>query len=150
MGKRFRFRLDKVLELRRFEEKQALMDLAETMDSLGKVEAMLERLRAQRLGVSRETALVVQGGGGSLSSLPGLRMSLTQIEELIDLGIKAKARQEQILDLRRTQVAERRGTRKAMEELEERSRQRFFEEMRRIEAQELDEVGARRHGVRSP
>ncbi len=148
MSKTFRFRLKRLLDLRRLEEREA---------------EGLAIAAASRAADLEETCAVLMTERERLSrDLPNAAARNVDRQDEIRLLIEHSVRLDESLrrlsaerDLARTAAAmaeaeraRRRSARRALEELETRSSDQWNEELRRLETIEIDEIAATRFFAR--
>ena len=141
----FRFRLQKVLDLRKAREKEALVQVARALRRLESEVEALQSLQCQRACAWRE---LHDGIAGARDGGPEREVLLRHIGDL-DAGIagtEERLRQvEEELAQARTGADERRRDSAAMEKLRERGQLEYHLEERRLESREMDEVAVMRH-----
>ena len=134
---RFRFNLEPLLKLRRFEEEAAQRALAEALRA---VEAQKGRIR--KLEEEREELLRLESLKMECIPLERQRMIvyLASLEHRLDEARRELQNLEAAVVARRAALNEAAKARKALEQLRERRREAFAAEGRRREYAEVDEA----------
>ncbi|NLG79667.1 MAG: flagellar export protein FliJ [Firmicutes bacterium] len=142
--RRFRFRLQKLLEVRRLKEDALRQELARAQEALQREKAVLERLGAAH-GATLEELRASVGGTLDVQWIAAYHRYLGflahRIEEqraVVDRAAREEAAKREAL------IAARRA-RKVVEKLKERAYARYCEEVAREEQAFLDEVGTTRY-----
>lgn len=143
--KRFRFRLKKILDVRRIEEDQAALRLKQTTARLREVEARIEGARRDHAEVYRELANAIASGALAPEAPIQAATHATRLERAIREAEREKAEIAQQIRLAEQDLRRRRTARRALEELETREVTAWKDEVRRDENAILDEVASVRH-----
>lgn len=140
------FRLERLLELRRRQEEEAVVALAEEQRKVREAEARLEELRVERIRLDEawHRAVAVEANHATLardfsmyrSALDGRR---TEVEEDLVMLREGELQARKALE-------EARKRRRMLDKLRERDEARFREAQRKIEQDVLDEAGSRQSG----
>jgi flagellar export protein FliJ len=147
----FRFRLDGLLRLRKHQEDGARLELAEAQRKVMGAQADLEDVQAQKNALSAELAA---GTCGNVALLQAgyARAHLLRGEEQASRERLASAHAEH--EERRDGMVIAHRARQTVQKLQERSLERYLEELRQEESRFSDEVGtgiaARRIQQRMP
>jgi flagellar biosynthesis chaperone FliJ len=148
MSKTFRFRLQRLLELRRLEEREAESVALAAAARATAAEEACAALRRDRERTARElpetaTRPDARPGDTALLLAHAVRLdeALKRLEAERDQLRKAAAEAE-------AERARRRAARRALEELETKAREQWAAEVRRLEIAEIDEIAATRHLAR--
>jgi len=142
--KRFKFRLQKLLEVRRLKEDALRQELARAQEAVRREKAVLERLTAARgatidaLRANVGGALDVQWIAAYHGYLGFLARRIEEQRAVVDRAAREEVRKREAL------IAARRA-RKVVEKLRERAYARYREEVSRAEQAFLDEVGTMRY-----
>ena len=144
----FRFRLQKVLELRRQARRTALRDVARAVNALRLEEERRDSLVAGR-AATLETLVLELGDGRADGAGVALALrTVTLLERGLDRAEEDRRREEARLQQARATAGQTRVEYKAMERLRERALVEHREVRDREEAALLDEVASRRHAAR--
>jgi flagellar export protein FliJ len=143
--KRFRFRLKKILDVRRIEEDQAALRLKQTTARLREVDARIEGARRDHAEVYRELANAIETGALAPEAPMQAATHATRLERVIREAEREKAEVAQQVRLAEQELRRRRTARRALEELETREVTAWKDEVRRDENAVLDEVASVRH-----
>jgi flagellar export protein FliJ len=143
--KRFRFRLEKILGVRRVEEDQAVFRLRQAAARLQEIDARIQVARQDHAEVFRELAEALRRG----ALRPGAPVEAAAHASRLERGIR-EAERERVEALQSLKQAElelrrRRTARRALEELESRAASSWKDDVRREENAFLDEVASIRH-----
>lgn len=143
--KAFRFRLKKILDVRRIEEDQSAMRLKQTTARLREVDARIELARRDHAEVYRE--LAVSLGAGSLAPEAPAQAAThaSRLERAIREAERERVDAEKLVRQAEQDLRRRRTARRALEELESREVGAWKEEARREENAFLDEVAMSRY-----
>lgn len=140
--KRFRFKLEALLRLRKMEENRALADMALVLARVNVEETRKEKSAAE----SREQLRAMERerhGGFDLESFQMSDRYLTRLESEQDEASRRIEEMRPELDKKRDTVLEFSRKRRVVELLKERQRERYLRERRRKERRELEEVNVR-------
>lgn len=142
--RRFRFNLDKLLELRAFHERKAELVLAEKAGRCALLQSRLEEIAESRKRTGRE----MFGAGRSLPDYRAAELYLARLDRdrdraLLDLAAAELEREE----AREAYVEKRRG-REAIDKLKERRQAEYYRLAEREEIKTLDDMARRRTAER--
>jgi flagellar export protein FliJ len=143
--KRFRFRLKKILDVRRIEEDQAALRLKQTTSRLQEIDARIENARRDHAEVYRELALALTRGSLHPDAPVAAATHAMRLERAIREAEREKAEAVQQVRFAEQELRRRRTARRALEELETREASSWKDEVRRVENAVLDEVASMRH-----
>jgi flagellar protein FliJ len=143
--KRFRFRLKKILDVRRIEEDQAALRLKQATARLREIDARLEGARRDHAEVYRELAQALVKGALAPEAPSQAATHAIRIERAIREAEREKAEAAQQVRVAEQDLRRRRTARRALEELEAREVLAWKDEVRRDENATLDEVASIRH-----
>jgi flagellar FliJ protein len=136
--RRFKFPLETVLRLRRYQEQEARQEFQWALLRLREAEELLGALLEQR--VASQERLREQLAQGSPSALlVALWQGLAHLEEMIRQQQQTVAELEAQAETRRQQYVERQRERQTVEKLKEKRWTEYRYEMERLEQQSLDE-----------
>jgi flagellar export protein FliJ len=136
--RRFEFDLEKVLELRRYAEREWELKLAEVTGRVLGAEREIADLRAAR---ESTTAVSVRPGRVDMGSLSGRQEYLALIERrTVELRGRL-ARLEREREEVRAEYLQASRARKAISQLRDRRAAEHYREARKEEAREYDEIG---------
>lgn len=142
--RRFKFRLQKLLEVRQLREDALRQELARAQEAVRREKAVLEKLRAARgaalegLRANVDGALDVQWIAAYHRYLEFLACRIEEQRAVVDRAVREEA-------LKREALIAARRARKVVEKLRERAYARYREEVSRSEQAFLDEVGTMRY-----
>src|SRR5262245_20216056 len=145
--KAFRFRLKKILDVRRIEEDQSTLRLKQAAATLREIDARIELCRRDHADIYRELALAL--GAGRLAPLAPAQAAThaSRLERAIREAGRERGDAEKLLRQAEQDLRRRRTARRALEELESREAGAWKDEARREENAFLDEVASTRHLV---
>ena len=139
--KRFRFKLDPLLRIRRHHEQQAERDLAAVNSELISVNDELSRLSGEvQLPVTEAAPAQKSDGRLDLSSLYARHAYLNRMQQEIEAGMRARSEVEERLSDVRERFQEAHRETEVLSRLREVRSARHYAEERRVEAVELDDV----------
>jgi flagellar FliJ protein len=132
--KKYTFRLEPVLKLRKLKEENCRMELGQLNQELGKIEDQLEhdKIEIERYYNIQEGALKTGMRGGQLQAFP---MMVAAKEENIKRLHKMKERQENLIEDKRKELALLKGDLKVMESMKEKD----FDQYRKALNKEIDQ-----------
>ncbi len=148
MMQRFRFRLGRLLDIRRLEEDQAVAVLREASLKLGGLEERLAAIEAEHRGIFRALAAALAKGGLDPAAPMQAALHGARLERLIRETERERADAQVAVRAAQAELQRRRSARKAFEELETRARRDWTEEARREENAFIDEVAGARFAAR--
>ena len=137
--KRFRFNLEKVLELRQYREQEAKIELGKAIGVLAEIENKIKQNAAEQIHASKErfSGIAAQGGAPSMFAWDGYILRLEQeAERLMEEAAKA----ELVVEEKRGLYIEASRELKVMEKLKEKREGEYRKEMLAAEARELDDM----------
>ncbi len=136
--RRFSFKLEKVLELRRYSEREWELKLAEVTSRVVAVENELQHWAGRRVVTSR-----VQSGVGSIDM--ELLRSRADYLSLIDQNVAQLQRRIVALEVERDKVLQdylhASRKRKALSKLKERRSREYYADAMRDQGRDIDEIG---------
>lgn len=138
--KRYSFRLEPVLRVRRIEEERAVLELAAAHRGLAEAEATLER-RLDRYG-----EVPVPVGPVPVDQLLRMRARLDGVAASVVSAGTNRLRAEAVVDLRRQSWSDAATRVAALERLDERRRDEHAKEAQRQELVEVDDMVVARAG----
>lgn len=132
--KKYVFRLEPVLKVRKLKEENCRMELGQLLMELNRIEDQLVRDRNEidNYYKIQETALKNGMRGGQLQTFP---MLVQGKEKNIQLLEREKKKQEQRVEEKKQELAQLRGDLKVMENM----RQKDFDEYRKAVNKEIDQ-----------
>ena len=137
--RRFRFNLEKVLELRQYREQEAKIELGKAIGVLTEIQNKIKQNAAEQANAGRErfSGLAVQGGAPSMFAWDGYILRLEQeAQRLLEEAAKA----ELVVEEKRNLYLEASRQLKVMEKLKEKREGEYRKEMLASETQELDDM----------
>jgi flagellar protein FliJ len=138
--KRFRFNLEKLLEVRAFHERRSEMALAEKAGRCALLQARLEELAESRRRTGRE----MFSPGRRLPDYRSAELYLVRLDRDRDRTIEELARAELEREEARADYVEKRKAREAMDKLKERRQAEYYRLAEREETKVLDDLARRR------
>lgn len=134
MIKKYAFRLEPVLKLRKLKEENCRMELGQLLVELNKIEDQLshDKKEIENYYTIQEGALKTGMSGSQLQAFP---MMVGGKERNIELLIRDKKRQEQLVLEKKQELAQLKGDLKVMENL----KQKDFDEHRKAVNKEQDQ-----------
>ena len=141
----FRFRLKKILDVRRIEEDQAALRLKQTTSRLREIDSRIEHARRDHADVYRELSTALAGGRLGPEAPVQAATHATRIERAIREAERERIEAVQSVRHAEQDLRRRRTARRALEELESRAITSWKDEGRRAENAFLDEVASVRH-----
>lgn len=145
MAKRFKFRLETVLKIRRQREDEAKRAVAERLRQITSVHDEIESLQRQigrEIGAFRQSHAI---GRIDTDKIVNHRHWLIHLDQGVLLARSRLGELETELAKERSTLAEARKRVRALEKLEERQRARYMKRLSRAEAVENDEIGNALH-----
>lgn len=140
----FRFRLEKVLQLRKHEERQAALRLAEARREAEEARRALEALEAIR-EQGRDRLARAHGAGSFAGHLQNLRYLVDRIGQLVtEAGAATRAAEERVSAML-AELSAALQERRIVDRLRERSLEQWRVEQARAEQKAMDDVAATRH-----
>lgn len=141
--KRFRFNLEKLLELRRFAEEEAERELARAIGELSELERRLASLAEERAQVARERF----SHPHSVAELRHLELYLLRLDQQKEKLLEAMAIAFQNVERARQNYLEASRDKRVVEKLKEKKQAQYKKELFKEETRLLDDLGGRK---RSP
>ena len=134
MIKKYAFRLEPVLKLRKLKEENCRMELGQLLVELNKIEDQLlhDKKEIENYYKIQEGALKTGMTGNQLQAFP---MMVSGKEKNIQLLERDKKRQEQLVAEKKQELAQLKGDLKVMENL----KQKDFDEHRKAVNKEMDQ-----------
>ena len=139
--KAFRFRMQRLLDVRRVEEEQALGAVRAAVQALSDVEAELDHLRGELAAVWRDLALQLGRGGAAPNAPAHAALHAARIDRATHDARRRRDDVRRVLAAAEDDARRRRAARRALEELAERARSVWQSESRREEAFRRNEEG---------
>jgi flagellar export protein FliJ len=143
--KAFRFRLKKILDVRRIEEDQSTLRLKQVTSALREIDARIDLCRRDHAEVYRELALALCSGKLPPMAPVQAATHATRLERAIREAERQRVDAEKLVRTAEQDLRRRRTARRALEELQSRETDAWKEEARREENAFLDEVASTRH-----
>jgi flagellar FliJ protein len=132
--KKYTFRLDPVLKLRKLKEENCRMELGQLLMELNRIEDQLahDRKEIDNYYHIQESALQTGMRGGQVQAFPMLIAAKNKNIELLE---RDKTKQNERVEAKKQELAQLRGDLKVMENLKEKS----FDEWRKAVNKEIDQ-----------
>jgi flagellar export protein FliJ len=143
--KAFRFRLKKILDVRRVEEDQSALRLKQATARLREIDALIDLARRDHAEVYRELAVALASGALPPEAPALAATHAARIERAIREAERGRGDAEKLVRQAEIDLRRRRTARRAIEELESRELGAWKEDARREENTFLDEVALTRH-----
>ncbi|MFQ3547513.1 MAG: flagellar export protein FliJ [Termitinemataceae bacterium] len=138
--KRFRFDLEKLLELRAYYEREAELELAKAMAELQGIQQRLEKLAEDRASVARDRFLRSR----SVAELQTIDLYLLRLDKTKEQLLEAAAKAELLVEEKRTVFLEASKDRKVIEKLKEKRLQDYRAISMAEETKEIDDISGGR------
>jgi flagellar FliJ protein len=139
--RRFRFNLEKLLEVRAFHERRAQLVLAEKAGRCALLNARLEEIAEERRRTGRE----MFAPGRLLPDYHAAELYLMRLDRDRDRTLNELAAAELEREKARADYIEKRRGREAIEKLKERRQAEYYRLAEREETKTLDDMARRRH-----
>lgn len=140
----FRFRLEKVLELRKYEEQAAALRLAEAEREAERARRALDALEDLRRQ-GRDRLAQAHGAGGLAGHLQNLRYLVDRLGQLVaEAGAATRAADEKVSE-KMAELSVALQERRIIDRLRERSLDQWRAEQVRAEQKLMDDVAGERH-----
>jgi len=137
--KRFKFNLEKVLELRQYREQEAKNALGQAISILNAIENNIKQNAVVHSRAVQERFTGINGSNGSLSILAWDNYIL-RLEQEAERLMEEAARAELIVEEKRAQYLEASRELKVMEKLREKREGEYRKEVFAAETRELDDM----------
>jgi flagellar protein FliJ len=136
--KRYQFRLEPVLKMRRFKEENCRMELGRLLTELGRINDQLQHDQNEidTYFKIQEGALKVGMNAGQIQTLPLLVQGKKRNIELL---LRDKTRQERLIEEKKQELAQARGELKVIEKLREKDHDEFLRGERKVEDEKIEE-----------
>lgn len=138
--KRFRFRLQALLNIERNREKQAQIAFQRAASKLQREQAVLAQQEAEFKTEQAAMAAAIRRGA-SPHELSAYELFFAGLEKQMEAQRDRIKEAETALESARKEMIQRTKQRKILEKLKERAKEAYDEEVRHIEVNLLDEVG---------
>ena len=143
--KAFRFRLKRLLDVRRVEENQSAVRLRQTTARLRDLDARIASARRDQADVFRDLSENLSAGGLPAEAPVQAATHASRIDRSIRQAERERADAEQLMRQAQQDLRRRKTARRAIEELQSRELGTWREDVRRSENAFLDEVASTRH-----
>ena len=143
--KAFRFRLKRLLDVRRIEESQSAARLRQTTARLHDIDARIASARRDHAGVFRDLADHLDQGALPPQAPANAATHASRLERAIRQAERERADAERLVRQAEQDLRRRTTARRALEALESRALETWKDEARRDENAFLDEVAGTRH-----
>jgi flagellar export protein FliJ len=143
--KAFRFRLKKILSVRRLEEEQSILRLKQATVRLREIDARIELGRRDHAEIYRELAAALACGGLPAEAPALAATHASRIDRMIREAERERIDAEKLVRQAEQDLRRRRTARRAIEELESREVAAWKSGLLREENAFLDEVASTRH-----
>ncbi|MCL2191121.1 MAG: flagellar export protein FliJ [Treponema sp.] len=140
--KRFRFNLEKVLELRQYREEEAKIELGKAIGVLTEIENKIKQNAAAQLNAGRErfSGIAVTGGGSGAVSMFAWDGYIQRLEQEAERLMEEAARAQLVVEEKRNLYIEASRQLKVMEKLKEKREGEYRKEMFAVQTRELDDL----------
>jgi flagellar export protein FliJ len=143
--KAFRFRLKRLLDVRRVEENQSAARLRQTTARLRELDARIASAQREHAEVFRDLADHLGAGGLPPEAPLHAATHAGRIDRAIRQAERERADAEKLVRQAEQELRRRKTARRALEELETRELGGWKDDLRRSENAFLDEVASTRH-----
>lgn len=132
--KKYTFRLEAVLKIRKFKEESCRMELGQLLQGLNRILAQIDhdRKEIQEYYVIQESQLKTGIKGSQIQAFP---MLIIAKEKNIELLEKDRTKQEELISEKKLELAQLRGELKVMENLKEKD----YDQYRKALNKEIDQ-----------
>lgn len=134
--KRFRFNLDKLLELRRYYERQAELELAKAMGELQGIQDRLQKLAEERAEAAAERFRP----GHSVVQIQATDLYILRLDKTRDALLEAAARAELAVEEKRQAYIEASRDRKVLDKLKEKRLREYRYQVSLEEIKTVDDI----------
>lgn len=136
--KKYQFRLDAVLKLKKLKEENCRMELGQLITQLGKIEQQLEHDRKEIDNYYKIQEGALKGGmlGGQLQAFP---MLIEAKEKNIQLLLRDKKIQERLIEEKKQELAVARGEMKVFENIKEKDFDQWKKAVNKENDQKVEE-----------
>ncbi|MFA6507390.1 MAG: flagellar export protein FliJ [Treponemataceae bacterium] len=144
--KRFRFSLEKLLELREYREKEAEQDLARAMGELTSIEARIRSVAEERVLVAADRF----APGRSAADMRNAEFYILRLDKMKDSLIEAAAKAELLVEAARDAFVEASRDKKVLEKLKDKRKSEYRKSTVIEEIKVVDDISsgsAARRGV---
>jgi flagellar FliJ protein len=138
--KRFRFNLEKLLEVRAFYERRSELALAEKAGRCALLDSKLKDVAEARAKTSRE----MFAPGRGLADYRASALYLTRLDRERDRLVEELARAELEREAARKDYVEKRRSREAIDKLKERRQAEYYRQALREETKTLDDLARKK------
>ncbi len=139
--RRFEFKLESLLNYKKFLEKMARQEMAKAVANINDCDQQIQTLKETKVTSSLKLEKVVEKGVGAQEFKLHHEFLAMVDQMIVDEKIR-KTQLEKILDEKRSMLKKRTIDKKAMERLRERRSKEYSQEMIRNEQKELDEISS--------
>jgi flagellar FliJ protein len=139
--KRFRFSLQKLLDLREFRERQAEIALGKAISEREKLTAELEETGAAKARAGHQILQHLD-----VSEMMTVQLYIQRLEQRTELLLEQIAQVELVIEQRRTEMEEAMKNRKVLTKLYEKKAALYKKHVGQTEAAVLDDIIASSHG----
>ncbi len=137
--KKYQFRLEPVLKVRKFKEETCRMELGQLLNELQKIEDQLAHDQEQIESYYKIQEGALEGGGMTASQLQAFPMLVAGKTRNIELLENAKKRQEQLIEDKRKELAIMRGELKVIENMKEKDFEKYRKELNKENDKKVEE-----------
>jgi len=134
--RRFRFDLEKVLELRSFREREAEMELGRSVGELAVIEQKIMNIATERITIAAERF----AGSRSAAEIRNSELYLIRLDRTRDALLEAAAKAELVVENKREAFNEASRERKVMEKLKDKRKGEYRKETMLDEINTLDDL----------
>ncbi|HLT22307.1 MAG TPA: flagellar export protein FliJ [Bacteriovoracaceae bacterium] len=127
--KKYQFRLEPVLKVRKFKEETCRMELGQLLSELQKIMNQLAHDQEQIESYYKIQEGALEGGGMSASQLQAFPMLVAGKTRNIELLEEAKKRQEQLIEDKKRELGIMRGELKVIENMKEKDFEKYRKEL---------------------
>uniref|UniRef100_A0A7C3I2T1 Flagellar FliJ protein n=1 Tax=Gracilinema caldarium TaxID=215591 RepID=A0A7C3I2T1_9SPIR len=136
--KRFRFNLDKLLELRQYYEREAELALARAMGELQSIQDRLEKLAEER----SEAAAERFRPGRSVAQIQATDLYILRLDKTKEVLLEAAAKAELVVQEKRQAYVEASRDRKVLDKLKEKRLKEYKYQLSLEEIKTVDDISS--------
>jgi flagellar FliJ protein len=142
--RRFSFKLEKVLRLRKYREDEARIELGRAIGTLAEIEDKIKKTAAARSAAARQRfASVNEVQGNGQSAMLNWDNYINRLEQETEKLLQEAAKAELIVQEKRDIYIEASKEHKVMEKLKEKHKEEYRKECEYAQARELDDLPRR-------
>jgi len=137
--KRFTFRLEKILQLRKFKEDECKLALGQAISVLNKIENDIKITAVKKVDAAKQRFV-------SPMEMSSWDLYILRLEQETEKLMKQAAQAELVVEEKRAQYIEAQKDLKAIEKLKEKREKEYRKDIMNYQMAEVDEMTAARYG----